>query len=195
MIKILPFAMVLAGGCTDTLDPLQRGGAADSVATAARSDQIYVALAQLDQGPTTLVSGTRASFLIAGTTPSPSSGRVERAGTGTTDGTGLAMQVSADLVAWHDGFWKTTLDGHVDIVETATYRDPADLIPISLTQHIVGELAMSGSLAPQGPYTFDLTICNRGDGKTYDAYGLSGTVNGEAAQDEVAGFDSTCVPK
>ena len=26
MIKILPFAMVLAGGCTDTLDPLQRGG-------------------------------------------------------------------------------------------------------------------------------------------------------------------------
>ena len=195
MIRAVPLFIVLSAGCVDSLDAHQRAGAGDAVATAVSAATIYLELAGIEPAPA-LVTGTRMSFVIEGPESSPWSGEVQRSGDGTTTGAELDMHVVAKLVAWHDGFWDVTLDGQLDVVETATFGDPADPLPSALIQRITGELAMSGELAGDGTHTFDLEICRRGTGEVfgYDRYGLAGTVDGERAADHTPGFDTGCEP-
>ena len=192
MLRVVPLILFLGTGCTDSLDPLQRDGVAEAAGNAVGTAPIYLALAGITPAPTTLVTGTRDSFVIDGTVSSPSSGTAQLAGAGGTTANTLDMHLSAKLVAWRDEFWKVTLDGTLDVVDTATFGDPAAPLPTKLLQHITGELEVSG----KDRYAFDLEICYRGNGQVfgYNRSGMTGTVEGEPVVDQVAGFDSTCDP-
>lgn len=197
MIRIATLVVALLPACTDSLDPQQRAGAGDAVATAVASIRIYLALAQPNPLPSPgLVTGTREAFVIDGAEPSPWSGTSLLVGSGSVAGQELEMQFSVDLAEWHDGFWDTTLEGQLDVVETATYGNLADPLPTDAVTRVTGELGMTGELTGDGRHTFDLEICRRSNALVlgWNVYGLRGTVDGEPATDHQAGHDDACEP-
>ncbi len=192
MLRIIPLILALGAGCTDAVDPLRRDGIGRTAGDAVGTGQIFLELAGRPPGPIALVTGPRDSFVIDGTVSSPSSGTAQLAGAGGIEANALDMHLSAILTGWRNEFWNVTLDGTLEVVETATFGDPVAPLPTELLQHLTGELTVSG----EDRYTFDLAFCFQGDGQLfgYDGFGMSGTVGGEPSVDHSAGFDTACHP-
>ncbi|CAN5168822.1 hypothetical protein BH11MYX1_BH11MYX1_38190 [soil metagenome] len=192
MLRAAPVIIVLvATGCTasnDPLDPNRRNVAGEAATEAVSSGPIYLALAGIYPQLATIVTGTRSSFVVDGTLASASSGIIRLSGAGTTAGDTLEMHATAELVAWQNEFWQVTLNGSLDSIETATFGDPDAPLPTALHQHVTGVLALSG--LANGQHVFDIEVCLGGTGQPfgYHRFGLTGTVDGEPAVDQVQGF-------
>lgn len=189
----MPRALVLAAilssgaGCLD-FDESHRVLISDSATNVTDGPLIKIYGELAAPFPGGLVSGSPASFAVAGTYPNPWAIGPDAAlsGSGSLVGDQLELHLTATVDHWNDDLWESVLTGtiQIDLHGTFDFADPYILHAGDAT--LQAHLAMTGKLA--GDHSVAIIQCYRPG----IVYGYHGVVDGKDVSDAYEGNDDYC---